>query len=581
MTLSIRLLTLVLVSAACLSCTPPPGYMNVTFHWEDGPPKEPVWLFGKVVKVTAETGAQGQIISELAGSQKYEAGMALQFSDVPNEDGLVILIEARADSSLESRVLFYGKSNAFSLAPGVDEVVEVPVPMMSAPALLGLQIANAVGPNDCPQCYISTNYADLSLQVNRGTAVEVANDTEFTQCNKTLALGEKSAGMTLLANGDHWQVMGWDFDCELGDLADGPRSVYVRVLDGEGYPSQTISAQVVLDRQPPTKGTLICAEGTWLIDLRTIILFGVLDASEMWVEACQPEPGDAICTTIPGGLLPCSTEHEHFSATEQWTELTTQGCVRLADESIENLRVKYRDLAQNETAWVNYSFENVTELTLGWVAIPGGTFMMGCSPGDSACHVDEEPAHLVTLSSFEMIETEVTEEQYKAATGEEPSCDWGSGGGPDSPVECIRRFDALKFCQKVGGRLPTEAEWEYAARGGTATKHYCGDDADCVGDIAWYEPNSKGHKHDVKGKLPNAYGLYDMLGNVFEWTADWYDEEYYSISPLVDPTGPHVGTVRNSRGGGFNHTYDTLRVSIRGIVEPSGSYMDVGIRCVR
>jgi formylglycine-generating enzyme required for sulfatase activity len=218
-----------------------------------------------------------------------------------------------------------------------------------------------------------------------------------------------------------------------------------------------------------------------------------------------------------------------------------------------------------------------------WISIPGGTFEMGCSPGDLLCEEGEKPAHTVTLSAFEMLETEVTEAQYLAVMGDDPSCDYGSGGGPDSPVECLTWKQTRAFCEAVGGRLPTEAEWEYAARAGATTKYSCGDDPSCLGDIAWYDENSGGHKHDVKGKDPNGYGLHDMLGNIWEWTGDWYSDTYYSKSPASNPQGPSGGSGRVVRGGHFDYPYFGLSVSGRTPGPSSGfeygSY--IGGRCAR
>ena len=217
---------------------------------------------------------------------------------------------------------------------------------------------------------------------------------------------------------------------------------------------------------------------------------------------------------------------------------------------------------------------------LKWVLIPGGTFSMGCSPEEEHCQIAELPAHSVTLSSFEMCETEVTEAQYVPTTEWNPSCNVAGGGGPDNPVECVNWFDAKLFCEGIGGRLPTEAEWEYAARGGTKTTYYCGDDASCLDGIGWYDGNSSGMKHPVKMKGPNGYGLYDMLGNVWEWTNDWYDESYYESSPSSDPQGPDSGTSRVGRGGGFGDFYG-IRVSGRSGYDPAGDYGNLGFRCAR
>jgi len=224
----------------------------------------------------------------------------------------------------------------------------------------------------------------------------------------------------------------------------------------------------------------------------------------------------------------------------------------------------------------------VNQSGLKWISIPGGTFQMGCSPGDEGCADRENPAHAVTLSPFEMLETEVTESQYSAVMGENPSCNYNAGGGPNNPVECVTWFQAKEFCETIDGRLPTEAEWEYAARGGTTTKYYCGDDVGCVPGIAWwYNPNSDWKKQNVKGKAANAFGLYDMLGSVWEWTADWLDIGYYSVSPSANPPGPASGFARVSRGGGFLSLDDTLRVSARNQKDPSANDDNTGIRCAR
>jgi len=169
---------------------------------------------------------------------------------------------------------------------------------------------------------------------------------------------------------------------------------------------------------------------------------------------------------------------------------------------------------------------------LRWVPIPAGTYEMGCSPGDTDCDWSgfgfrEEPRHTVHTAAFEMTETEVTQAQYAAVMGSNPAhyddCGW------DCPVENMPNHwhDAAAFCAAVGGRLPTEAEWEYAARAGTTTRYVCGDDAAaCLDRIAWFRGNSDGRTHPVAQKEPNAFGLYDMLGNVMEWTADCVHPDY-------------------------------------------------------
>jgi len=214
-----------------------------------------------------------------------------------------------------------------------------------------------------------------------------------------------------------------------------------------------------------------------------------------------------------------------------------------------------------------------------WVKIPAGCLLMGCSENDDDCDGDEMPAHEVGVYSFEMTETETTQAQYKAVTGKTPS---HHSGCSDCPVEYVHWDDAREFCEAVGGRLPSEAEWEYAARGGTTTRYYCGDDSECLKDIAWYGDNSDGHTHPVKMRFPNDYGLWDMLGNVREWTEDCLHGDYEQA--------PYTGgvweggdcTYRVVRGGSWgNGNPGNLRASYRYGLAPDGSRSYIGFRCVR
>jgi formylglycine-generating enzyme required for sulfatase activity len=217
---------------------------------------------------------------------------------------------------------------------------------------------------------------------------------------------------------------------------------------------------------------------------------------------------------------------------------------------------------------------------LTYVWIPHGTFQMGCSPGDSECYDSEKPTHQVTITrGFWLGQTEVTQDAYLRVIGENPSYYKGSG---KLPVEQVTWDDARAYCQAVNGRLPTEAEWEYAARAGTTGILYGKLDR-----IAWYVGNSggKGHinwydfakTHEVGLKQANAFGLYDMLGNVSEWVADW--QGGYSAGAQTDPAGPASGTSRVLRGGSFNAGANYARASDRGWNVPEYRVMLIGIRC--
>jgi formylglycine-generating enzyme required for sulfatase activity len=135
---------------------------------------------------------------------------------------------------------------------------------------------------------------------------------------------------------------------------------------------------------------------------------------------------------------------------------------------------------------------------------------------------------------------------------------------------------ANQLCSWSGGRLPTEAEWEYAARAQTSSGRY-----DVAREIAWTKENSGGNFHEAAQKKPNNFGLHDMLGNVWEWTADWYAEDYYQQSPVADPKGPRTGEKRSLRGGSWYDDDGNARASLRGFDDPAAGFLSVGFRCVR
>jgi formylglycine-generating enzyme required for sulfatase activity len=201
-------------------------------------------------------------------------------------------------------------------------------------------------------------------------------------------------------------------------------------------------------------------------------------------------------------------------------------------------------------------------LTYVWIA--PGNFMMGCSAGVSNCFPSEKPAHQVTLTKgFWIGRTEVTQAAYQRVTGSNPS----HFRGGSLAVDTINWDRARGYCEAAGMRLPTEAEWEYAARGGQSSPFFS------PLDVAM-SPGSP-----VAQKRPNAYGLFDMIGGVEEWTADWFDGKAYASSPAVNPTGPARGHGHTVRGGSsFKNLFCCMRVSVR-IDPPSGVLWGTGVRC--
>lgn len=220
--------------------------------------------------------------------------------------------------------------------------------------------------------------------------------------------------------------------------------------------------------------------------------------------------------------------------------------------------------------------------------IPEGSFTMGCDPAEDAeCAADETPAREIFLASFEITTYEITQAQYRECMRDQacstPQCDWDPMDRPDYPVSCVRWQQAEEFCAWAGMELPTEAQWEKAARGDDGRLYPWGDEApDC--DRANFLGCS-GIRQPV-GSHPGGvspFGVHDMAGNVPEWVADWYSETYYENSPATDPGGPADGQYRVFRGGSFQSIESFLRAADRTKDEP-GDFATVhlgymGIRC--
>ena len=217
--------------------------------------------------------------------------------------------------------------------------------------------------------------------------------------------------------------------------------------------------------------------------------------------------------------------------------------------------------------------------------IPGGTFTMGCSPSNSyVCNSDDNPTHQVTLSkAFYLGKTEVTQAQWQAKMGNNPS---SFSGNANNPVEQVSWNDIVGFNTATGLRLPSEAEWEYACRGGTTTAFHSmpgypngTNDDSLLGNIAWFYPAAGSTTHAVAGKAANAFGMYDMSGNVWEWCNDWYGS--YAAGNTTDPAGPSSGSDRVRRGGLWNKYSGYCRSSDRSSCAPGGGYVGLGFRVAR
>lgn len=241
--------------------------------------------------------------------------------------------------------------------------------------------------------------------------------------------------------------------------------------------------------------------------------------------------------------------------------------------------------------------EEAPQISEGFVLIEAGSFSMGTSDGLPA----ERPVHEITISrSFYMSKYEVTQKQWREVMGTNPV--WFKKGD-NLPVVLVSWYDAVEYCNKLsereglklcysgstdniqcdfsanGYRLPTEAEWEYAARGGKKSRGYKYAGGDSAESIGWYSGNSGGKMHEVGTKQPNELGLYDMSGNVSEWCWDWYDYYYYASSPSTDPRGPLDGSGRVFRSTSWQDNEIDLRVARRNYSSYPGE--GIGFRPVR
>ncbi len=247
---------------------------------------------------------------------------------------------------------------------------------------------------------------------------------------------------------------------------------------------------------------------------------------------------------------------------------------------------KAKELQEAWAKQLGVPAEIVNSVGMRLVLVPPGEFDMGSRDSDQGALVSEKPQHRVRITApFYVGKYLVTQQQWDAVMGSNPS----QFKGPKNPVETISWDHCQVFLSKLnaktagqGGKfvLPSEAQWEYACRAGSATNFCFGDDESQLGDYGWYKDNSGGVSHPVGEKKPNAWGLYDVYGNVYEWCQDWFGEGYYVISPADDPTGPASGTLRVVRAGGRDSPARRCWSACRGCSDPAKRYRDVGLRVV-
>ena len=302
-------------------------------------------------------------------------------------------------------------------------------------------------------------------------------------------------------------------------------------------------------------------------------------------------PGSTGSCTISGGTGPYSASASNPAVA--FTEVTGS-TVFIRGVQVGNTTVIVQDSAGHSTGVsVTVSDDSpgtfTNSLGMTFILLPAGTFTMGSPSNEPGRNSDEGPQHQVTLTQpFYMQTTEVTQAQWETEMGSNPSY---FSGCPTCPVEQVSWEDVQVFLRYMNARgegtydLPTEAQWEYAARAGSTTAFYNGGITETGSEydpnldaIGWYTYNSGSETHPVGQKVPNSWGLYDMSGNVYELCRDWFSR--YDSSPSTDPTGPSTGTSRVRRGGSWSYNAERSRSANRSSSSPGNRYSGIGFRLV-
>ncbi|MDY0296022.1 MAG: bifunctional serine/threonine-protein kinase/formylglycine-generating enzyme family protein [Acidobacteriota bacterium] len=324
----------------------------------------------------------------------------------------------------------------------------------------------------------------------------------------------------------------------------------------------------------------------WILVGALVVLLGILgiklvtDASSRAEQAVWQQAQSANTVTAYAGYLRKYPQGEYAdkARSRQKSLRDTEEASRRRQQAME------KSQREQEAAYAGSSTAaSSSSLGIEWVRVPAGEFSMGSNE-----YSDEKPVHRVYLDTYYISKYEVTFDQYDAfcnATGCSRPSDSGWGRG-SRPVINVSWDEAVAFCRWLSGkrgktvRLPTEAEWEKAAKGGNSSRGYTYSGSNNVDAVAWYSGNAGGRIHPVGQKSANELGLHDMSGNVWEWCADWYDADYYSRSPARNPTGPSSGSGRVGRGGGWSSNASFCRSAIRFLNLPSYRVFNLGFRPV-
>jgi hypothetical protein len=348
----------------------------------------------------------------------------------------------------------------------------------------------------------------------------------------------------------------FSFDAgSLGIVKTEQKESEIWVYVPEGVKRMTISHQQFGVLRDYDLGMMLRRGRTYVMKLTTA------EVKTMIGHASEQTTGEAEITSSPSmadiyidgenvGQTPMTIGELSFG--DHKVRLSKEGCT----DYITTLTIKKNEIAKLSGTLERYMIPYyVGGISFNMRQVEGGTFMMGTDPMLGESQGDSEPRHEVTISDYQIGETEVTQEMWEAIMGNNPSL----SKGPKKPVENISWNDCQIFLSKLNEltgqqfRLPTEAEWEYAAIGGNKSRGFTFSGSNNEDKVAWHSGNSSGTTHDVKTQKANELGLYDMSGNVWEWCQDWYAENYKKAGSN-NPKGPASGTSHVTRGGGYYHS---------------------------
>jgi formylglycine-generating enzyme required for sulfatase activity len=393
--------------------------------------------------------------------------------------------------------------------------------------------------------------SSIQISENNETSIRASLAPNFARVTLRAA-----AGNEILIDEQKKGTGSWTGTLELGDYIvetrqAGHRAAYTSIAVTASSEGKTIT----LNQPTPIYGSL-------MVD-------GLPADATVYVDGVKKGLTPMIVNKLLIGSHQVHIEKEGYAKQEKSVQIT-EGQEAVMDYALTKETPKPAPTSK-ETFTVN-------GVSFNMIKVQGGTFTMGAtSEQGSDALSDEKPTHQVTLSDYMIGETEVTQELWQAVMGSNPS----AFSGANLPVEEVSWNDCQTFMKKLNQltgkkfRLPTEAEWEYAVRGGNKSRGYKYAGSNTLSDVAWYTNNSS-KTHPVKQKQANELGLYDMSGNVWEWCQDWYGS--YSSSWQTNPKGPSSGSYRVIRGGGWGNSARLCRVSIRNYYTPASTSNYLGLR---